>query len=442
MTADILRRARAQLQTLPLHQRTGRVLRVQGQRIEADGPRAVLGELCRIDVGTAAGLMAQVVALRQGRVQLLPFEPPVGVALGARVAALGTPPGVAVGDALLGRVLDAFGQPLDGAAVPACVRHVPLENAGPLPLQRPPVDTVLETGVRVIDSLLTLGRGQRVGLFAGSGVGKSSLLSRLLRDASCDVCVLALVGERGREVGEAVRRFGPEGLRRSVVIAATAEQPALARVRAAHAAVAIACDFASQGRHVLLAMDSITRLAMARREIALAAGEPAGLRGWPPSVFAELPRLVERCGMQPGGGSVTALLTVLVEGDALQDDPVADALRAVLDGHLVLDRRLAESGQHPAVSVPASVSRLHAQLVEPADAVLAARARDVLSLLERNRALVEMGAYTPGQHAAMDQALALEPRLRAWATQDDGYVGRAAALAALDTVLRTAEAGT
>jgi flagellum-specific ATP synthase len=430
-------RCREALRAADLHRRTGHVRRVRGLAIEAVGPQAAVGELCRIVVpGGAADLLAEVVGVDAEQVLLMPYGPPAGIGAGAEVLALGRDAKLPAGPALLGRVVDAFGQPVDGGPPLDTLRRIAVQP-GPVPaLQRPPVRGILDTGVRVIDALLTLGRGQRVGLFAGSGVGKSSLLARIARHAHADVSVIALVGERGREVREFVdRQLGPEGLARSVVVVATSDASAPARVRAAHAAVAIARDFADTGRHVLLAMDSVTRLAMARREIGLAAGEPATARGYTPSVFAELPQLCERCGTTPAGGSVTALLTVLVEGDDL-NEPVADSLRAVLDGHLVLARTLAQQGRYPAIDVLQSASRLMQDLVGEPDRVLAREAIAHLALLERNRALVEIGAHRPGANPALDRALALEPALERWMRQDAAPVPRAQALRDLAALLQ------
>jgi flagellum-specific ATP synthase len=294
---------------------------------------------------------------------------------------------------------------------------------------------VLETGVRAIDGLLTIGQGQRVGIFAGSGVGKSSLLGMITRHAGAEVNVIALIGERGREVRDFVEdQLGPAGLARSVVIAATCEQPALARIRAAHAAVAIAGYFRDQGLHALLTMDSVTRLAMARREVGLAAGEPPTARGYTPSVFAELPQLCERCGTSSGGGSVTALLTVLVEGDDL-NEPIADCLRSILDGHIVLSRGLAQQGHYPAIDVLRSTSRLLPNLASPSERKVVAQAVAHLAVLERSRELVELGAYMAGSNAALDAALAVEASLFAWLRQDGPAAPRSDSLRQLGQIL-------
>lgn len=437
---NVLACCREALQAAEFTQRIGWVRRLQGLAIEAEGPDAEVGELCRVvPRGSSAHgspLLAEVVGVVPGRVVLMPYGSLHGVAAGCEVRALGHSSGVAVGAQLLGRVIDGFGQPLDGGPAPVLSQRAPLQGGAGSPMQRPRIDKVLETGVRAIDVFLTLGRGQRVGIFAGSGVGKSSLLGMIVRHAQADLNVVALVGERSREVRDFVEeQLGAEGLPRSVVVAASSEQPALARIRAAHAAVAIARHFAQQGRHVLLTMDSVTRLAMARREVGLAAGEPATARGYTPSVFAELPQLCERCGTFASGGSVTALLTVLVEGDDL-NEPVADCMRSILDGHVVLSRELAQQGHFPPIDLLRSASRLLSALAAPDDRTRAALALRHLGVLERNRQIVELGAYTAGGNAALDAALALEAPLFAWLQQDAGGVPRTEALQQLAQLLK------
>lgn len=432
----LLRSTREKLRAAPLQRRLGWVRRVQGLAIETEGPAGAIGEMCRIETpGGGPSMLAEVVGVRPGCLTLMAYGDLQGLAAGATVVALGASARVPAGDRALGRVIDPFGAPLDGKGPLPAGTHWPLHAPAANPLTRPPVCRVLETGMRAVDALLTLGRGQRIGIFAGSGVGKSVLLGMMARHVAAAVNVVALVGERGREVREFVdKHLGPEGLARSVVIVATAEQPALARVRAAHAAVAIAQGFGEAGRDVLLTIDSMTRLAMARREIGLAAGEPATARGYTPSVFAELPQLCERCGTCARGGSVTALLTVLVEGDDLQD-PVADSLRSILDGHLVLSRELAQQGHFPAIDVLRSVSRLHADLAGEGARDLATRASGALALLERHRQLVDIGAYQSGSNAALDAALSIEPALLAWLRQAVGGIARAEALQSLAAAL-------
>jgi flagellum-specific ATP synthase len=431
--------ARAALRSAMLERRIGWVRRLQGLAIEAEGPDVELGEMCQVHPRgevQSPPVLAEVVGLEHGRVVLMPFGALSGVAAGCEVTALGRSSGIAVGPELLGRVIDGFGVPLDGGPAPVLHEWAPLHAAATNPMLRPRIAQVLETGVRAIDVFLTLGRGQRVGIFAGSGVGKSSLLGMITRHARVDINVVALVGERGREVREFVEeQLGQEGLRRSVVVVATSEQPALARIRAAHAAVAVARHFAEQGRSVLLTMDSITRLAMARREVGLAAGEPATARGYTPSVFAELPQICERCGALPSGGAVTALLTVLVEGDDL-NEPVADSMRSILDGHIVLSRDLAQQGHFPPVDLLRSNSRLLTELVPAEQRQPVGDALRHLAVLERNRQLVELGAYKKGANPALDAALALEAPLFSLLRQDVGGARREEGLRELCAILQ------
>lgn len=430
---SVLAACTANLRSAELHTRSGRLRSVRGLLLESDGPEANVGDLCRIGL-PAGNLFAEVVAVHDKRLSMLAYGTAQGLRAGVEVVACPTEDGFPGGEAILGRVVDAFGRPLDGRS--------PLRRTGVLrpmlpanPMERPAVREVLETGIRCIDALLTLGRGQRVGLFAGSGVGKSTLLASIARHAKTDVNVIALVGERSREVRSFVSDvLGGSALRRSVVIASSSDQPAPARVRAAHAAVDVACDFAQDGRHVLLVMDSVTRLALARREIGLAVGEPPTARGYTPSVFAELPRLCERCGTFPSGGSVTALFTVLVDGDD-PNEPVADHLRSVLDGHIVLSRELAQRGHHPAIDVLRSVSRLQHAVASPADCVLARRTVAMLALLERHRDAIDLGVYQRGSNTALDDALAKEPALDQWLRQEGVAASRAGAFDALRAIL-------
>ena len=396
-----------------LTRRRGRVTGIAGQSIEAAGPDVTIGEVCEVSIEGGTPLLAEAVGMKPGRVILMPYGELRGIGVGNEVCATGRQAGVAVGEALLGRVIDAFGQPLDGGAAPATFAMRKL-SADPInPLTRPRIDQLLETGVRAIDALLPLGRGQRMGIFAGSGVGKSTLLGMLARDVRADVNVIALIGERGREVREFVEKhLGEDGLARSVVVVATSDQPALARTRAAHAATAIAESFRDQGRQVLLMMDSITRFAMARREIGLAAGEPPTARGYTPSVFSDIPALCERCGTTDSGGAITALYTVLVEGDDF-NEPISDIVRATLDGHIMLSRELAHEGHFPAIDVLQSASRLASELASQADLALMSSVVELMASYERNRQMVDMGAYKAGSNAGIDRAMQLFPAVRA-----------------------------
>jgi flagellum-specific ATP synthase len=424
-----------------LVRRIGHVHRLGGLAVEVQGLQADVGELClilRSNAPQSAPILGEVVAIHADRLTLLPYGSIEGLRAGCEVHAAGNKPEIGVGAALLGRVIDGFGAPLDGAPPPQTIATRAL-RAPPLnPMQRPRIQRALETGIRTIDSLLTLGLGQRMGIFAGSGVGKSTLLGMIARHVKADVNVIALIGERGREVREFIeKQLGPQGLARSVVVAAASDQPALARLRAAYAALAIAEHFRDEGRQVLLTMDSVTRFAMARREIGLAAGEPPTARGYTPSVFADLPALCERCGTAPSGGSITALMTVLVEGDDL-NEPISDNMRAILDGHIVLSRQLAHSGQYPAIDVLHSSSRVMPDITPASHRALATEAVKQLALLERNRQLVDIGAYEKGGNPQLDQALAYQPRLREWLCQQEGGVAASQSLAALAEILQPA----
>ena len=397
----------------PLTRRLGRVTGIAGQCIEAIGPDVTIGEMCEVALEEGATLTAEAVGMRPGRILLMPYGSLRGIAVGNDIVATGRKAGIGVGDALLGRVIDGFGAPLDGMPPPCLAHRRDLASSPINPLTRPRITKLLETGVRAIDTLLPLGQGQRMGIFAGSGVGKSTLLGMLARDVKADINVIALIGERGREVREFVEKhLGTEGLKRSVVVVATSDQPALARTRAALAATAIAESFRDRGSHVLLMMDSITRFAMARREIGLAAGEPPTARGYTPSVFADIPALCERCGTTDTGGSITALYTVLVEGDDF-NEPISDIVRATLDGHIMLSRELAHEAHFPAIDILQSTSRLATELVSDADQALMTATVELMSTYERNRQMVEMGAYKAGSNEAIDRALALTLALRA-----------------------------
>ncbi|NIA55043.1 FliI/YscN family ATPase [Massilia sp. TW-1] len=396
-----------------LTRRRGYVTGIAGQSIEAAGPDVTIGEVCEVSIDGGPALLAEAVGMKPGRVVLMPYGELRGIGVGNDVCATGRQAGVAVGSALLGRVIDAFGQPLDGGPVPRTTAMRPLTAEPINPLTRPRIKHLLDTGVRAIDALLPLGRGQRMGIFAGSGVGKSTLLGMLARDVKADINVIALIGERGREVREFVEKhLGAEGIGRSVVVVATSDQPALARTRAAYAATAIAESFRDEGRQVLLMMDSITRFAMARREIGLAAGEPPTARGYTPSVFSDIPALCERCGTTDSGGAITALYTVLVEGDDF-NEPISDIVRATLDGHIMLSRDLAHEGHFPAIDVLQSTSRLASELVGAADLALMSSTVELMASYERNRQMVDMGAYKAGSNAGIDRAMQLFPAVRA-----------------------------
>jgi len=418
MSKAAMQRYRSAVEQADLLQRTGRVSQFFGLVVESIGPDVSVGEMCEIySRAHGAPVAAEVLGLRDGKVLLMPYEELRGIGLGSEVIATGKFAFTPVGEALLGRVIDAFAAPLDGRPLSRLVQQYPLHPDPINPLKRARIAQVLETGVRAIDALLTLGRGQRVGIFSGSGVGKSTLLGMIARNMNADVNVIALVGERGREVREFIEEIlGVEGLARSVVVVATSDQPALVRVRAAHAATAIAEYFRDQGRDVVLTMDSVTRYAMARREIGLSIGEPPTARGYTPSVFAALPKLLERGGAHESAGSLTAFYTVLAEGDDL-NDPVADAVRSILDGHISLSRSLASRGHYPAIDALTSVSRLLPHLVTEADQGLIRQVLKVLSVYQGSRDLIDVGAYRTGINPDLDQAIRLMPGLERFLTQ-------------------------
>ncbi len=405
------------LQDLPLFRAVGRVTRVTDLGVESFGPEVALGEVCELRTPEGEHIEAEVVAIHDDRVMFMPYGHCKGLTVGAEVFARHVQPSIAVGDSMLGQVLDAFGAPLDGSPLRGPMRRMPLHPVPINPLDRAPILQLVDTGVRAIDALLPLGKGQRLGIFAGSGVGKSSLLGMLARNIEADVAVIALIGERGREVKEFLEtRLSVEARARTVVVVATAEQPAVVRARAAYAATSVAEYFRDQGKHVLLMMDSVTRFAMARREIDLAAGQPPTARGYTPSVFSAIPALCERCGGLAEAGSISALYTVLVEGDDV-NEPVADALRATLDGHIVLSRDLANEGHYPAIDVLQSVSRLDGALLEASDLALAQDLRSLLSVHRRQHEMVDMGLYKAGSNARLDRALSNWERITAFLRQ-------------------------
>jgi flagellum-specific ATP synthase len=422
------------LESLDAKRPAGRVTDVVGLVIEATGPAAPVGALC--DVTTASGtIAADVVGYRDGRALLMPLGELAGVGPGSRVVLRRAAPAVAVGEGLLGRVVDGLGRPLDGRGPIRTSARVPLAGRSPNPLERVPIGEPLDLGVRAVNALLTCGRGQRVGIFAGSGVGKSALLGMMARTAQAHVNVVALVGERGREVRHFLERdLGPDGLARSVVVAVTSDAPALVRVRGALLAAAIAEWFRDRGQDVLLLMDSLTRVATAQREIGLAIGEPPSARGYTPSVFSLLPRLLERAG-RGRFGSITGLYTVLVEGDD-PSDPVADTARATLDGHLVLSRRLADAGHYPAIDVLASLSRVMDDVTAPAQRTAAQRVRAWLAAHRDAEDLIQIGAYVRGASPFVDEAVDRLPAITAFLRQPlDERATIAASLVALERLV-------
>ncbi|TVR54304.1 MAG: FliI/YscN family ATPase [Gemmatimonadales bacterium] len=396
----------------------GRVTRVVGLVVEAVGLDGAVGDLCRIHPGgRGEAIAAEIVGFKGDQVLLMPLGSMEGVRPGAAVERQGQSSGVAFGPGLLGRVLDGLGRPMDGLGSIGASRMVPIVAEPPNPLTRRPIRKVLSTGVRVLDGFLTMGQGQRMGIFAGSGVGKSTLLGMIARRSSADVNVIALLGERGREVRDFIEQsLGPEGLARSVVVVATGDQPALVRARGALVATALAEAFRDEGKEVLLMVDSVTRVAMAWRELGLAVGEPPTTRGYPPSVFAQLPRLLERAGNGPVGG-ITGIYTVLVEGDDFQE-PVADHVRSVVDGHVVLTRKLASAGHYPAVDVLESASRVRDQVVDREVIRASNRLLELLAAYREKEDLIAVGAYEPGGDPLLDRAIRFREPLQTLLRQE------------------------
>jgi flagellum-specific ATP synthase len=415
---------------------SGRVVRTVGLVVESSGPRARVGEICELrrDDGEPP-LPLEVVGFREGLLLTVPLGTTTGIRPGDVIVARGGAATVPVGDALLGRVVDGLGRPIDGGGAVAATDEYPLIPPPLNPLDRDPVVTPIGTGVRAIDGMLTVGRGQRLGLFGGSGVGKSTLLGMMTRGTSADVTVIGLVGERGREVRSFLEHdLGPEGLRRAVVVCSTSDNPSLLRLRAAYTATSIAEYFRDQGKQVLLLMDSVTRFAMAQREVGLAAGEPPTAKGYPPSVFALLPQLLERAGNVRGRGGITAFYTVLVEGDD-NNEPVADAVRAILDGHIVLSRDLASSNHYPAIDILQSVSRTMPDVSTVEHRLKAGQVREWLATIRSAEDLVNVGAYVSGSNPRIDEALARRDSIATFLRQpSDAPCKLDAALTALHAV--------
>jgi flagellum-specific ATP synthase len=402
---DRLDRAAERVADADLHERRGRVDDLIGLIVEATGLEAEVGEVCSIDAGRRRpAVPAEVVGFRAGRTLLMPLGEIHGIGPGKAVTASGRPVRVPVGDELLGRVIDGLGRPVDGLErrLPAGGRSP--QAAPPAALERPRISERVSLGVRSLDALVPCGQGQRLGIFAGSGVGKSSLLGMIARSCTADVNVIALVGERGREVREFIERDLGDAISRSVVVVATSDEPALLRIKAAFTATTVAEHFRAQGLDVMLMMDSVTRVAMAQREVGLAIGEPPATRGYTPSVFAMLPRLLERTGTSPDG-TITGLYTVLVDGDDF-NEPIADAVRSILDGHVVLDRSLAHAGHYPAIDVLGSVSRLEGEVTSRHVREAGRRVRALLAAHRDKADLISIGAYQPGTDALVDEALA------------------------------------
>ena len=395
-----------QVQNAETFRYTGKIENIVGMSIEASGGHAAVGDICQIyNSATGSQVMAQVVGFKNDRILLMPYSDMSGISAGNFVRNTGHRLSLKMGPFLKGRVINALGQPIDGkgpfsGGTMFCVENNNYSN----PMPRPPIRERMEFGVKAIDSMLTIGKGQRIGIFAGSGVGKSTLMGMIAKNVKADINVIALVGERGREVLEFMEKdLGPEGMARSVLVVATSDQPAMLRKQCPSVATGVAEYFRDQGYDVLLMMDSLTRFAMAQREIGLAIGEPPVSRGYTPSIYAELPKLLERSGNFQRG-SITGVYTVLVEGDDT-NEPIADTVRGILDGHIVLSRKLANSSHFPAIDVSASISRLMTDIVSPEHKKLAAQIRDVLAVYEKNSDLVSIGAYKAGTNPKLDYAL-------------------------------------
>ncbi len=414
---DILSKYRGLIDDVDVIKMTGRVDRIIGVTIESVGPSVQFGELCRIRLLDGRYLYAEVVGFNKNRVILMPVGEMKGVVPGAEVIAAGTALMVPVGKELLGRVLSGIGAPLDGKGDIFTQVRYPVVAESTNPLHRTLIDKPLSVGIRAIDGLNTIGRGQRIGIFSGSGVGKSTIIGMIARYTDADVNVIGLIGERGREVKDFVEKeLGQEGLKKSVVIAATSDQPAMMRIRGAYLAHAVAEYFRDQGKQVNLLMDSVTRFAMAQREVGLAAGEPAVQRGYPPSVFALMPKLLERAGTSVTGGSITGFYAVLVDADDM-NEPIADQARSILDGHIVLDRKLAHMGHYPAIDVLASISRCMKDVATREHQQAASKMRELLAAYREREGEIVLGAYARGSIPAVDTAIRMMDELNAFLRQ-------------------------
>jgi len=412
---DLLRELKKRLTEEDFNRFNGRVTRVVGLTVESHGPDAFLGEMCKISLQNGKNALAEVVGFKEGNVVLMPYEDVSGLKMGCEVIRTNRVLEIGVGRNMIGRIFDGLGRPLDGRSFVPEARY-PLTNSPPHPLKRKRIKDPLSVGVRAIDGFITIGKGQRIGIFAGSGVGKSTLLGMIARNTTADVCVLALIGERGREVREFIERdLGEEGLKRSILVVSTSDQPALARVKSLLTATSIAEYYRDLGYDVLLMVDSLTRWAMAQREVGLAIGEPPTTRGYPPSVFAGLPKILERAG-NSDRGSITAVYTVLVEADDF-NEPISDTVRSIVDGHIVLSRRLAESNHYPAIDVLASVSRLMNDVVSEEHKEAANRLRSLLASYESAKDLIEIGAYKKGTNPLVDKAIEMQEDINAFLRQ-------------------------
>jgi flagellum-specific ATP synthase len=405
-------------ETEPIRQ-TGRVEEIIGLIIESRGPAGSIGDTCLIQSQRLPKpVPVEIVGFRKNKTLLMPLGLLAGISPGDEIISLGTEAGVPVGEQLIGRVIDGLGEPLDGKGPIAYHKRVSLHREPTEAMSRRRIEEIMPTGVRAIDSLITLGEGQRVGIFAGSGVGKSTLLGMIARYSEAEIIVVALVGERSREVRDFIEKdLGPEGLARSVVVIATSDRPALVRIRAAHVAMSIAEYFRDEGKKVAFMMDSVTRMALAQREVGLAVGEPPTSRGYTPSVFMMLPRFLERCGTSAHRGSITGLITVLVEGDDM-NEPISDAVRSILDGHIALSRRFAHMNHYPAIDPLRSISRVMSEIVEPRHKAAAGMIRSRLALYEEMEDMINLGAYRKGTNPELDVAIEKKPETDRFLRQD------------------------
>ncbi len=397
----------------------GKILRVVGIMIESLGPAANIGEVCFIysESNNKEPILSEVVGFNHEKIILMPYTEVTEIGPGCLVEATGKPLTIKVGRSLIGHVVDALGNKLDKTSLPKGLKTYVTENAPPNPMLRPPITDPIQVGVRAIDSLLTVGKGQRIGIFAGSGVGKSTLLGMIARNSEADINVIALIGERGREVREFIEKdLGEEGLKKTIVVVATSDQPALMRIKGAYTATAISEYFRDLGLTVNLMMDSVTRVAMAQREIGLAVGEPPTTKGYTPSVFATLPKLLERTGTNKHS-SITAFYTVLVDGDDM-NEPIADTVRGILDGHFVLDRKLAEIGQYPAINILKSISRVMPQVVDKGHLHYAQKIRHLMGVYDEKSDLIQIGAYKHGTDQEIDQAIRYHRDIQSFLKQE------------------------
>lgn len=415
----------------------GRIAKVIGLIAEGTGPDVSIGSLCRISNENGPDLLAEVVGFKEARVLLMPYGDTRGIRPGSRIGLVDTGPRADVGRGFLGRVVDGLGRPIDGKGTIAAEARYPLHGRPINPMERAPIRQLMDVGIGAINTMVPLGRGQRVAIMAGSGVGKSVLMGMMTRHTAADVTVIGLIGERGREVGDFVgQTLGAEGMRRAAVVAATSDAPPLVRMRGAYLATTLAEYFRDQGKNVLLIIDSITRFAMSSRDVGLAAGEPPTSRGYTPSFFAQLPVLLERAGNLQGRGSMTGIYTVLVEGDDM-NDPVGDAVRSIVDGHIVLSRKLANRGHYPAIEVLECVSRVMRDVVDPQHLALRAKAVELLAAYQGAEDMIAIGAYSDGSDPQIDQAKRMMPHLRQLLSQEiDHRVAYGDALQALSALFK------